>query len=108
MRIYRLAKALTKRFFRMRKKQTDRFPAWPLIFLFLCYALNGLTQFFADKLWKLESVIPTGIYDWLSDIHVLRLFSYSVFLLTALLLVIGYVVLDHRLRACYRKESDVS
>lgn len=90
---------------RRRRKQTGHFPVWPLVCLFLCYALNGLTQFFSDKLWKLESVIPEGIYNWLSDAHTLSLFSYSVFLMTTLLLVAGYLILDCRLRAGYRKSA---
>ena len=89
-----------------RRKQTGHFPVWPLVALLLCYAVNGLTQFLRDKPEKFESLMPEDVYYWICD-H-LPAFTYSVFLLTALLLVIGYVVLDHRLRARYRKEIDAS
>ena len=91
-----------------RRKQTGHFPVWPLIALLLCYAVNGLTQFLRDKPEKFEFLMPEGVYYWICDPAILPLFTYSVFLLTALLLVIGYVVLDHRLRARYRKEIDAS
>ncbi len=89
---------------RRRRKQTGHFPVWPLIALLLCFALNGLTQFLRDKPEKFESVMPADMYYWVCD-H-LPVFSYSVFLLTALLPVAGYIVLDLRLRARYRKETN--
>ena len=97
---------LTVRICRRRKIQTGKFPRWPLVSLSLCIVINGLTQFLWDKPSKFESLMPEGIYWWLCD-H-LSSFCYSVYLLTTLVLVAGYLVLDSRMRAGYRKKIEVA
>ena len=88
---------------RRRKAQTGKFPTWPLILLSVCIIVNGLTQFLRDKPSKFEPLMPESVYWWISDN--LSPFCYSVYLLTTLALVIGYLVLDSRLRAGYRKNT---
>ena len=94
---------LTVRICRRRKAQTGKFPRWPLVLLSVCIIVNGLTQFLRDKPSKFESLMPESVYWWICDN--LSPFCYSVYLLTAIALVIGYLVLDSRLRAGYRKST---
>ena len=94
---------MTVRICRRRKAQTGKFPAWPLILLSVCIIVNGLTQFLRDKPSKFEPLMPENIYWWISDN--LSPFCYSVYLLTTLALVIGYLILDSRLRSGYRKST---
>ena len=47
--------------------------------------------------------MPEGVYWWICDR--LSPFCYSVYLLTTLVLVVGYLVLDGRLCAGYRKNN---
>ena len=94
---------LTVRICRRRKAQTGRFPRWPLVSFSLCIVVNGLTQFLRDKPSKFEPLMPEGVYWWICDR--LSPFCYSVYLLTTLVLVVGYLVLDSRLCAGYRKNT---
>lgn len=97
---------LTVRICRRRKAQTRRFPRWPVVLLSACIVVNGLTQFLRDKPSKFEPLMPENVYWWISDR--LSPFCYSIYLLTTLALVIGYLVLDRRLRAGYRKNTALS
>ena len=97
---------LTVRICRRRKTQTGKFPRWPLVSILLCIVINGLTQFLWDKPSKFESLMPEGVYWWICD-H-LSSFCYSVYLLTTLALVVGYLVLDTRMRAEYREKTEVT
>ena len=88
---------------RRRKVQTGKFPKWPLVVLIVCYVVNGITQFLRDKPSKFEPPMPESVYWWICDN--LSPFCYSVYLLTTLVLVVGSLVLDSRLRAGYRKNT---
>ncbi len=76
------------------KEEGGHFPVWPYLWLTLCVALNGLTQFVMDKPGKLERLLPENAYLWFND-HV-QIVGFAVLLATTIGLVIIYFLLNCR------------
>ena len=72
-----------------------------IVVFWACIVVNGLIQFMLDKPWLFFNLLPESITVWLEG-H-LSLFCYTVMLLTALILLINYLLLFRKFN---RRHSD--
>ena len=79
------------------RKSTGRFPLVYPILLVLCFALNGTVQYLMDKPWQFEPLLPENVFAWISDN--LSAFGWSVLLLTSVLPVVLFFLLQRKVRS---------
>ena len=83
------------------RKHTGHFPKWPVILTLACIAVNGITQYLMDKPWQFEQLMPEGLFLWITD-H-LKGFGYTTLLLTAVALIVLFLLLGRKVTLARRE-----
>ena len=73
------------------RKNTGRFPKWPVILTLVFITLNGITQYLMDKPWKFANLMPEALFRWITEN--LKAFGNITLLLTVVALVTVFLLL---------------
>ena len=64
------------------RRAGKKVPVAAPVLLVLCLTVNGLTQYFMDKPWQLEGVLPEAAFEWMNEN--LAQLGFAIMLLTVL------------------------
>ena len=77
------------------KKHGQKIPVLPPVLLVLCMVVNGLTQYFMDKPWQLEGILPGDSFYWMND-HLAPL-GFSIMAATVAGMLLSWIMVRKRL-----------
>ena len=79
------------------RKQGKKIPVSAPVLLIGGMVINGVTQFFMDKYWMLEDLLPVHVFEWINDN--LAPLGFAIMLLTVLGMLLSWQILRKRLLA---------
>ncbi len=77
------------------RKAGKKIPAAAPVLLVVCLVVNGLTQYFMDKPWKLEGILPGESFYWVNDR--LAPLGFGLMALTVIGMIAAWILVRKRL-----------